>query len=207
MMKDIVLVGNSGFAGEIEWLIERINAEGRRWNFLGFINNDDPSAFGDDDFLRHYDKELCVGIAVGNTSIRKRLYEQYRKNRKLIFPILADPKAIISDRANIGMGSIICAGTIITVDVKIGDFTIINLDCTTGHGAEVGSFVTVNPGVNISGDVTVGDMVNIGTGSQIFQGISIGDETVIGAGAVVNRNLLGSCTAVGVPAKVIKRSH
>lgn len=205
MMKDIVLAGSSGFAREIMWLIERINAEERQWNFLGFINNDSSDAFGDDEFLQHYDKELYVGIAVGNTGIRRHLYEQYRENKNLVFPPLVDPKAIVSDRVSMGMGSIICAGTIITVDVKIGDFTIINLDCTAGHGAEIGSFVTVNPGVNISGDVVVGNMVNIGTGSQILQGISIGDKTVIGAGAVVNRNMPGRCTAVGVPAKVIKR--
>lgn len=39
-LKDILIVGNSGFAREIEWLIERINEVTPTWNFKGFINKE-----------------------------------------------------------------------------------------------------------------------------------------------------------------------
>ena len=37
-MKKIVIIGNGGFAKEIKWLIERINAKKKEWDFLGFID-------------------------------------------------------------------------------------------------------------------------------------------------------------------------
>ena len=46
--------------------------------------------------------------------------------------------------------------------------------------------------------------VAINNGSQIIQGLTIGENTIVGAGAVVVRDLPANCTAVGVPAQVIK---
>ena len=46
--------------------------------------------------------------------------------------------------------------------------------------------------------------VYCGTGVKIINQIQIGEYSTIGAGAVVVNNLPAHCTAVGVPAKVIK---
>lgn len=60
------------------------------------------------------------------------------------------------------------------------------------------------PSVNISGEVEIGEAVYVGTGAKIINQLKIGDNTIIGAGAVVAKDLPANCTAVGVPAKVIK---
>ncbi len=88
-----------------------------------------------------------------------------------------------------GDGNIICIGTIMTVDIMIGNCNIINLDCTVGHDTVIGDFVMANPSVNISGGTVVGSGCNIGTGTQTVQYLKMGCNTVIGAGAVVNRDL------------------
>jgi acetyltransferase-like isoleucine patch superfamily enzyme len=44
----------------------------------------------------------------------------------------------------------------------------------------------------------------MGTNSTVIQGVSVGEHTIIGAGAVAVRDLPARCTAVGVPARVIK---
>ena len=44
----------------------------------------------------------------------------------------------------------------------------------------------------------------MGTGAKIINQLEIGDYTIVGAGAVVAKTLPAHCTAVGVPAKVIK---
>ena len=98
----------------------------------------------------------------------------------------------------------VCAGTVITVDVHIGKHNILNLDCTVGHDAVLEDFVTLYPSVNVSGCVNIGTATEIGTGAQIIQEISIGTGTIVGAGAVVIRNIEDEVTAVGNPAKVIK---
>ena len=36
-MKDLVIVGDGGFAREAEWLVERINAQNKVWNFKGCL--------------------------------------------------------------------------------------------------------------------------------------------------------------------------
>ena len=60
------------------------------------------------------------------------------------------------------------------------------------------------PGVNISGEVYVHECVYVGTGAKLINQLEIGSHTVIGAGAVVTKSLPVNCTAVGVPAKIIK---
>ena len=44
----------------------------------------------------------------------------------------------------------------------------------------------------------------VGTGAKIINQLSIGENTIVGAGAVVVKSLPANCTAVGVPANVIK---
>lgn len=205
-MNKLVIAGSGGFAGEVEWLVKRINSVSQTWDFLGFVDNDlsSPNAFGNDEFLINYPNEIYVSIAIGTSEIRERIYKRYQHNPNIRFANLIDPSAIISDKVTIGEGNIICAGSIITVGITIGNCSIVNLDCTIGHEATIRDFVTINPSVNVSGNVTIEKGCNIGTGTQIIQGIRIGKNAVVGAGAVVNRDLLDNCTAVGIPAKVIK---
>ncbi|MBQ7565060.1 MAG: acetyltransferase [Lachnospiraceae bacterium] len=206
MAKDIVIVGSSEFAKEIEWIIKRSNCISRRYNFLGFIDNDISitNVIGNDDFLYHYDQELSVVIGIADTHIRRKLASIFCQNSHLRFPNLIDPSVIYPEDIQLGQGNIICAGSVITVDISIGSFNIINLNCTVGHQACLHDFITLNPGVNVSGDVVLEDGVNIGTGSQILQGRTIGANTIIGAGAVITCDIPNDCTAVGIPAKVIK---
>ena len=205
-MKDLVIVGSGGFASEVAWLVERINHVLPTWDLKGFVDNDvdKHGVIGDDDFIMRCERELYVAIAIGTSVTRERLYAKYRRNPHIRFANLMDPSVIASDRNEYGEGNIICAGTILTVDVKIGNCNIINLDCTVGHGATIKDFVTISPSVNVSGNALIDSGCNVGTGTQIIQGVTIGRNAIVGAGAVVNRNLPGDCTAVGIPAKVIK---
>lgn len=51
----------------------------------------------------------------------------------------------------------------------------------------------------------IGKNVFIGARAIILGGVSIGDNAKIGAGAVVLNDIPADCTAVGVPAKVVKK--
>ncbi len=204
-MKKLVIAGNGGFAREVEWLVERINSVSPTWNFLGFVDDETaPKVFGNDDALIHYSNEIYVSIAVGSSEKRRKIYNAFKKNPNIRFANLIDPSVLLSDKVLLGEGNIICAGSIITVNISIGNGNIINLNCTVGHDAIIHDYVTINPSVNISGNVCIENGSNIGTGTQIIQGIHIGENTIVGAGAVVNRDLPDNCTAVGIPAKVIK---
>ena len=180
-MKNIVIIGAGGFGREVQWLLERMNEKEKQWNLLGYIDD-----------------------GVGSSKTRKKIIDKIIDNENLEFPNVIDPSVQMSERICMGKGNIICAGNIMTVDIEIGDFNIINLDCTVGHDAVLHSYVTVYPSVNISGCVEAGDETELGTGSHIIQGIHIGEKTIIGAGSVVIRDMPSNCTAVGNPAKPIK---
>lgn len=82
-----------------------------------------------------------------------------------------------------------------------------------GETAEVGDDVTLYQGVTLGGtgkDVgkrhpTVGNGVMIGAGAKVLGPFKIGDNTNIAAGSVVLEAIPDNSTAVGTPARVIKR--
>lgn len=209
-MKDIVIIGAGGFGREVAWLIEDINKTSTEWNLVGFVDDNDSiqgteingyNVIGNVEWLKH--QEFYVVNAIGDPIIKKKVMK-ILEDSKNTYPVLIHPSVICSDRVVIGEGAIICAGNIITVNIKIGKHAIINLDCTIGHDADVGEYTTVLPSVNVSGFVKIEECVSVGTGSAIIQGVSIGKNTIIGAGAVVVKDLPANCTAVGAPAKPIK---
>lgn len=53
---------------------------------------------------------------------------------------------------------------------------------------------------------SIGDDVYIGAGARILGGVTVGDGAIIGANAVVIEDVPAGATAVGVPARLIRRS-
>lgn len=209
-MKDIVIIGAGGFGREVAWLIEDVNRFKNQWNILGFVDDDKSiqgteidgyEVVGNIEWLAK--QELHAVCAIGNPIIKKRVINRLSGSKNK-YPILIHPSVIYSDRVIFGEGSVICAGNIATVNVKIGKHVIINLGCTIGHDVVIGDYVTVLPGVNISGFAKIDECVSIGTGAAIIPKTLVGKNTVIGAGSVVIKDLPENCTVVGVPAKPIK---
>lgn len=210
-MKDLYIIGAGGFGREVAWLVERINEVNPTWNLRGFIDDNESLwgslegeylVLGGCEYLNSLNNVYAV-CAVGSAKIRKIIIDKL-KNSNVKFATLVDPSALVSNRVDIGEGSIICAGTIITVDIKIGNHVIINLDCTIGHDDVIEDFVTIYPSVNVSGNVLIGECSELGTGMQIIQGKKVAPNTIIGAGAVVVKDCAESGTYVGSPAKRIK---
>lgn len=208
-MKDLIIVGAGGLGREVSWLVSRINEVSPQWNLLGFLDNnceiqskniDKVNVIGMVEDIVNY-PEAYVVCCVANTKVRKMLAEKVSSNR---FATLIDPAAIMSSMVEVGEGSVICAGTVISVDIKIGKHNIVGINSTIGHDAVLEDFVTLYPSVNVSGNTLIESGVELGTGTQVLQGLTIGENAVVGAGAVVTHDLPGVCTAVGVPAKVIK---
>ena len=162
---------------------------------------DDYPVLGGLDWLK--EQRLNVVMGIGNPLGRKIVMEKLDGSQN-IYPVLVHPNAIVSSRADLGKGTIVCAGNIVSIGAKVGVHSFINLSSTVGHDAIMGDYCVLMPGVNVSGRVRLEECVSVGTGAAIIQGITIGARTVIGAGAVVVRDLPADCTAVGSPAKPIK---
>lgn len=84
-----------------------------------------------------------------------------------------------------------------------------------GETAVVGNDVTIYQGVTLGGTgkhtgkrhPTIGNGVMIGAGAKVLGPFSVGDNARIAAGAVVLHEIPPSSTAVGVPARVVKRDN
>ncbi len=212
-MKDLIIFGASGFGREVAWAVERQNKVNPTWNLLGFMDDNDEiqgmeinglKVLGKTRDVSNYPDVFFV-CAVGASRVREKIVSNMKAaNPDIKFGTVIDPSVEMSDSVTVGEGTIICAHTIITVNIEIGSHVIINLDCTVGHDAVIKDFVTLYPSVNVSGITNIGHAAELGTGMEIIQGISIGDYSIIGAGAVVVKDIPAKCTAVGSPAKPIK---
>jgi serine O-acetyltransferase len=83
-----------------------------------------------------------------------------------------------------------------------------------GETAEIGDDVTLYQGVTLGGTgketgkrhPTIGNNVMIGSGAKVLGPVVIGNNTKIASGAVVLQNIPDNCTAVGVPARIVKQN-
>jgi serine O-acetyltransferase len=81
-----------------------------------------------------------------------------------------------------------------------------------GETAEVGDDVLLYQGVTLGGTgkdqgkrhPTIGSNVLIGSGAKVLGPFKVGDNSRIAAGAVVLNEIPPDCTAVGVPARVVR---
>jgi len=218
-MEQIVIYASGGFAREVAWLIEscNVNTTGK-YEVVCFIDDDikkqdisinDIPVMSLEKCYQLFPKALVVG-GIGAPKIREQVIHK-ASEVGFKFATIIHPNVEISKWNEIGNGVVICAGNILTVNIKLGHHVQINLDCTIGHDAILDDFATLAPGVHISGHVHLGKRVYVGTGANVINGtendpLVIGDDTVIGAGACVTRSVPAGVTVVGVPAKPINRT-
>lgn len=212
-MKDIAIFGVGGFGREVLTLIQDINKVEPTWNVIGFFDDGYEIGYethglknlGGTKELSEWMTPLAVTIAIGTPRIKKAILNNIN-NELIEYPTLIHPSVIIGDKdsVKIGKGCIMCAYTVVTCDVEIGNYVILNLSCTVGHDTVIKDYSAFMPTCNISGECVIEEGVYCGTGVKIINQTSIGAETIVGAGAVVVKPLPAKCTAVGAPAKAIK---
>lgn len=200
---------------ELLWQIEEQNKREKAWNVLGYVDISDQYGtvrvgekeypyLGDDNELLALRKETNVVITAGSSGLRKRIAEKLQKNPRLQFPNLILSNTCICPDVRMGKGNIISMDCRISTNVSIGNFVFFNMGAAVCHDGTLSDYVTLSPDVRLAGHVTVGACSELGIGSKAVQGIRIGAGTVIGAGSIVIRDIPDTCTAVGVPAEVIK---
>ena len=213
MMKDIAIFGAGGFGREVLALVQDINKVDPKWNIVGFFDDGQEKGavingypiLGTIKDLNEWNTDISIAISIGSPTIKKSIIDKIH-NPKVSYPTLIHPSVWIGDPkfVEIGKGGILCAGVMVTTNVVIKDFVILNLQCTVGHDSIINNYAAFMPSVNISGEVIIGEGVYVGTGAKIINQLEIGEYTIVGAGAVVAKTLPAHCTAVGVPAKAIK---
>jgi sugar O-acyltransferase (sialic acid O-acetyltransferase NeuD family) len=211
-MEKVVIVGAGGFGREVLEIFKDINKQKKKWEILGFIDsnialhgkiiNNYPVLGGLHWFETH--KDVACVCAIGEPEAKKKVADELKK-MDVHFCNAIHPSVIMSEFIEFGEGVIICAGTILTVNIKIGNYVIINLNCTIGHDAIIENYCSMMPTVKINGNNHLYEGVYVGTGTTFIHQISVGAWSTIGAGAVVVTNIPDHVLALGVPAKVHKQ--
>lgn len=145
-----------------------------------------------------FDKYEVI-VAIGNPIYRKRIVESLPFEAKFWTHI--SKHALILGNVNIGEGSIVCAGTILTDNIYIGKHSHLNLLTTIGHDTYVGDYFTTAPGAKVSGNCTIRDCVYIGTNASVKEKINITDNVTVGLNAGVVKDIKESGIYVGTPCK------
>lgn len=208
----VVVYGAGGHGRETVQLIEDINAHRARWDVLGFID-DDPSLHGREinglpvlgglDWLTAEGTQTRIALGVGSPTAKRRIVARIGSDAHRFLTIV-HPTVRLCRWLEIGPGTAIAAGTMLTVNIRIGAFATINRACNISHDCRVGDFATIAPATNLSGGVEIGSGCDIGSGVSTVQEVRVGEWTIVGAGGVIAADLPPNCTAVGVPARAIK---
>jgi sugar O-acyltransferase (sialic acid O-acetyltransferase NeuD family) len=216
-VRKIAVYGTGGHGREIAALVRNGPTFGDECALVGFID-DNPENVGlringADVFSLERLKAQCpdaqVVCAVGSPALREKLARKCA-DHGLAFATIVAAATAPSSLVEIGEGSVLCAGAIVTVNIRIGRHVHVNIGCTISHDVTIGDFANINPGAHINGWVSVGRRAYVGAGATIINGspgapLTIGEDSVIGAGACVIRPVAPGSTVVGVPARPFVR--
>ena len=195
-MKDIVIIGAGGIGREVAYFIEEINEISPTWNIIGFIDenieihNKELNGYkvlGGINALTELNVKPYVVVAIANCTVKKKIVE--RLEGKFDFATIIYPTVKVSKYIEIGKGSIIYPGVILTVNTKIGNHVLLSGNCGIGHDTVIGDYSSVLWGSNFSGYDNVGESCFIGVGTKVIQGINISDGNRISAGMTVTEDV------------------
>lgn len=139
-------------------------------------------------------------LSIGNNKIRKKLAGKF----PVTFVKAIHPKAIISNHAAVGEGTVVMAGAIINPGANIGNHCIINSGAVIEHDCKIGDYAHISPNASLAGGVVVEEGAQVGIGASVIQGVKIGKWAVIGAGAVIINDVPDYAVVVGNPGRTIK---
>ena len=212
MEKKILLVGGGGHCYSV---LDCLLSSGQ-YDKIGIVDPilEKGSVLGvpiigtDEDLTRLFlegwtDAFITIG-SVGNTKLRKKIYE-HLKNIGFHIPMVVDRSAVIARNTIIEQGTFIGKQAVVNVGVQIGSCAIINTGAVIEHDCQLGDFVHISPGAILCGQVSVDMDSHIGAGSMIKQQVKIGQNVLVGIGSVVLKDILDNSTAFGNPCKVVMK--
>lgn len=204
-----VLVVGAGGHGRVVASVAA--AAGRR--VLGFLD-DDPTLTGRqiDGFPvigTSEDAERIVAAAsdpveavvgIGDNRLRRSIAQRLR----VPWATLIHPFSWVHSSAQLGPGTVVCAGTIVQPGAHVGAHVILNTSTGVEHDCVIGDYAHLAVS-HVAGAVVIEEGAFLGVGTKVIPQLRVGEWAIVGAGAVVIRDVRPGATVVGVPAKELLR--
>ncbi|HEV3443573.1 MAG TPA: hypothetical protein VG099_02965 [Gemmataceae bacterium] len=130
-----------------------------------------------------------------------RLMQWSRRFHLLPFEMLLNKLNVICGNCIIGRGAEFDRGFVLIHSTGV----VINGCVRGGRNVLIEHQVTIGAERNQS--PTLGDDVFIGAGAKIVGPVAVGSRVRIGANAVVVKDIPDDCTAVGIPARIVRRQR
>lgn len=210
-MKEIAIFGAGGFGREIACIINQVNQVNLSWKLIGFFDdgvekntcNEYGKILGSVEDLNQWPKPLSVVFAIGNPKTLKVVVDKV-VNPLVDFPNIIAPNVYMYDMNSLkmGKGNVICPNSVISCNIRMGDFNLLNVFTQIGHDSELGDYNIIMPSVNISGGIKMGNGNLLGVKSTILQYKKVGDGVTIAPGSVLTRNAKDGKVYLGNPAKI-----
>ena len=211
-MNNLLVVGAGGH-GKV---VADAAGETGQWDQIAFLDDGYPASSSArqerpvlgkvnqaPEFLDQYPDII---VAVGDNFLRVQLLRYFAK-AGFNLAVIVHPAAFASKEAVLEPGSVLFAQTAVNAGAKVGFGGIINTGATVDHDCVLDDGVHLSPGVHLGGTVRVGKYSWLGIGASVIHQLVIGENVIIGAGAAVISNIEDNVTAVGVPARVIKKKR
>lgn len=211
--RKVVVVGASGFGRETLDTLVAMQNNGDRFEIVGVVD-DSPSQVNltrleergirylgtTANFLQSNRSGVFYLLGIGNPQIREKIVRQFDSAGLKAF-VAVHPTAIIGTKSEMSPGTVICAGAILSTNIRLGRHVHVNPNVTIGHDSSIGDFVSLNPNSTISGDVILGNRVLVGAASTVLQQIQVQNDCIIGAMALVTRNVPSDVVVKGIPGR------
>ncbi len=208
-MYDIIIIGAGGFGREV-YLWAKDSFPKDQYTIKGFLDdnprildnyNIDINIIGNLDNYKIKNQDRFL-FAVGDIDIKKSLIVRL-KRRGAKFLTLIHPGAIVANTAKIGEGAIICPFCLVSDNVLLEDFVMMNVYSSCGHDVKVGSYSILSPYATLNGFVILEDEVFLGTHATVIPYKKVGCKSKISANSVVMRDVPANKMVFGVPGKAI----
>jgi len=148
-------------------------------------------------------EEYLMMVAVADSKDRADVVSKLPKKTKY-FTFIHPSVQIMDDNIEVGEGSFIGAGSILTTNIKIGKHALLNRGNQIGHDCTIGDYFSMMPGAIVGGNVSIGKKVYMGSCSNIREKTRVVSNVTIGMNAAIVKPIDNSGIYVGVPAKRIK---
>jgi sugar O-acyltransferase (sialic acid O-acetyltransferase NeuD family) len=146
-----------------------------------------------------------VVVAIGDNWLRAKVAANLRAAVPSIeFPNAIHPAAQLAKEVQLGEGNVIVAGAVVNSGTSIGNFCLLNTNCSVDHDCRLGDYASFAPNSCAGGNVELGEYTAVGLGANIIHGRQIGAHTVIGAGATALKDLPPNVVAYGTPARTVR---